>query len=129
MLPCLPALPAGTIIEVNVSELGLVTPGGKVVWGKYAQGELWGGPGQQCGHEDDRKYGSLGRERLAACSLELISHTALGAWLPACWNLSCQFIFVPVPAYFTACPSTFESGPSYPVLMHTSFRPHASTLQ
>jgi ribosome biogenesis protein NSA2 len=29
---------AGTIIEVNVSELGLVTPGGKVVWGKYAQG-------------------------------------------------------------------------------------------
>jgi len=27
----------GTIIEVNVSELGLVTPGGKVVWGKYAQ--------------------------------------------------------------------------------------------
>ena len=29
--------PAGTVIEVNVSELGLVTPGGKVVWGKYAQ--------------------------------------------------------------------------------------------
>ncbi|KAI0984841.1 hypothetical protein GJ496_003730 [Pomphorhynchus laevis] len=27
----------GTIIEVNVSELGLVTKGGKVVWGKYAQ--------------------------------------------------------------------------------------------
>lgn len=27
----------GTIIEVNVSELGLVTAGGKVVWGKYAQ--------------------------------------------------------------------------------------------
>jgi len=27
----------GTIVEVNVSELGLVTPGGKVVWGKYAQ--------------------------------------------------------------------------------------------
>ena len=24
----------GTVIEVNVSELGLVTPGGKVVWGK-----------------------------------------------------------------------------------------------
>lgn len=23
--------------QVNVSELGLVTPGGKVVWGKYAQ--------------------------------------------------------------------------------------------
>jgi ribosome biogenesis protein NSA2 len=27
----------GTIIEVNVSELGLVTQGGKVVWGKFAQ--------------------------------------------------------------------------------------------
>merc|ERR1711976_457266 len=27
----------GTILEVNISELGLVTPGGKVVWGKYAQ--------------------------------------------------------------------------------------------
>lgn len=27
----------GTIIEVNVSDLGLVTPNGKVVWGKYAQ--------------------------------------------------------------------------------------------
>lgn len=31
----------GTIIEVNVSELGLVTPGGKVVWGKYAQVRPW----------------------------------------------------------------------------------------
>lgn len=27
----------GTVIEVNISELGLVTQGGKVVWGKYAQ--------------------------------------------------------------------------------------------
>jgi len=27
----------GTIIEVNVSDLGLVTPNGKVVYGKYAQ--------------------------------------------------------------------------------------------
>ena len=27
----------GTVIEVNVSELGLVTQGGKVIWGKYAQ--------------------------------------------------------------------------------------------
>jgi len=27
----------GTVLEVNVSELGLVTPTGKVVWGKYAQ--------------------------------------------------------------------------------------------
>jgi hypothetical protein len=36
---CLPShhTYAGTIIEVNVSELGLVTPAGKVVWGKYAQ--------------------------------------------------------------------------------------------
>ena len=27
----------GTVLEVNVSELGLVTQTGKVVWGKYAQ--------------------------------------------------------------------------------------------
>ena len=27
----------GTVLEVNVSELGLVTNSGKVVWGKYAQ--------------------------------------------------------------------------------------------
>lgn len=27
----------GTVLEVNVSELGLVTQGGKVIWGKYAQ--------------------------------------------------------------------------------------------
>lgn len=27
----------GTVIEVNISELGLVTQGGKVIWGKYAQ--------------------------------------------------------------------------------------------
>nr|NVI75275.1 intronic protein 259 [Cucujiformia] len=26
----------GTVLEVNVSELGMVTQGGKVVWGKYA---------------------------------------------------------------------------------------------
>jgi ribosome biogenesis protein NSA2 len=30
-------LTKGTVIEVNVSELGLVTAGGKVVWGRYAQ--------------------------------------------------------------------------------------------
>lgn len=36
----------GTIIEVNVSELGLVTPGGKVVWGKYAQ--VSGARGRRC---------------------------------------------------------------------------------
>jgi len=30
-------LTKGTIIEVNVSELGLVTPAGHVVWAKYAQ--------------------------------------------------------------------------------------------
>ncbi|GAB5361909.1 hypothetical protein AAMO2058_000753300 [Amorphochlora amoebiformis] len=27
----------GAVLEVNVSDLGLVTPSGKVVWGKYAQ--------------------------------------------------------------------------------------------
>ncbi|KAI3331661.1 ribosome biogenesis protein nsa2 [Xylariaceae sp. AK1471] len=30
-------LTKGTILEVNVSELGLTTAGGKVVWGRYAQ--------------------------------------------------------------------------------------------
>lgn len=30
-------LTKGTIIEVNVSALGLVTNTGKVIWGKYAQ--------------------------------------------------------------------------------------------
>lgn len=47
---CVDRLRAGTIIEVNVSELGLVTPAGKVVWGKYAQ--VRGGPwglAEQCG--------------------------------------------------------------------------------
>jgi ribosome biogenesis protein NSA2 len=37
MYSSLGVITKGTIIEVNVSELGLVTPGGKVVWGKYAQ--------------------------------------------------------------------------------------------
>eukprot|EP01013_Petalomonas_cantuscygni_P036898 TRINITY_DN67628_c0_g1_i1.p2 TRINITY_DN67628_c0_g1~~TRINITY_DN67628_c0_g1_i1.p2 ORF type:complete len:262 (+),score=57.28 TRINITY_DN67628_c0_g1_i1:119-904(+) len=37
MFTSLGVLTKGAIIEVNVSELGLVTPGGKVVWGKYAQ--------------------------------------------------------------------------------------------
>lgn len=30
-------LSKGAIIEVNVHELGIMTPGGKIVWGKYAQ--------------------------------------------------------------------------------------------
>ena len=30
-------LTKGTVTEVNVSELGMVTSGGKVVFGKYAQ--------------------------------------------------------------------------------------------
>ena len=30
-------LTKGTVIEVNISELGMVTAGGKVVFGKYAQ--------------------------------------------------------------------------------------------
>jgi ribosome biogenesis protein NSA2 len=37
MYSSLGVITKGTIIEVNVSELGLVTPAGKVVWGKYAQ--------------------------------------------------------------------------------------------
>lgn len=37
MFTALGVLTKGTIIEVNISELGLVTQGGKVVWGKYAQ--------------------------------------------------------------------------------------------
>ncbi len=37
MFSALGCLTKGTVIEVNVSELGLVTPAGKVVWGKYAQ--------------------------------------------------------------------------------------------
>lgn len=30
-------LTKGTVIEVNVSELGMVAPNGRIVWGKYAQ--------------------------------------------------------------------------------------------
>lgn len=30
-------LSRGTVLEVNVSELGMVTTAGKVVWAKYAQ--------------------------------------------------------------------------------------------
>ena len=41
MFTTLGVITKGTIIEVNVSELGLVTPGGKVVWGKYAQVGHW----------------------------------------------------------------------------------------
>ncbi|XP_036355788.1 ribosome biogenesis protein NSA2 homolog isoform X3 [Octopus sinensis] len=37
MYTSLGVITKGTIIEVNVSELGLVTQGGKVIWGKYAQ--------------------------------------------------------------------------------------------
>ncbi|TXG58139.1 hypothetical protein EZV62_015968 [Acer yangbiense] len=37
MYTSLGVITKGTIIEVNVSELGLVTPAGKVVWGKYGQ--------------------------------------------------------------------------------------------
>jgi ribosome biogenesis protein NSA2 len=36
MYTSLGVITKGTIIEVNISELGLVTSGGKVVWGKYA---------------------------------------------------------------------------------------------
>ncbi|XP_074274976.1 uncharacterized protein LOC141599010 [Silene latifolia] len=37
MYTSLGVMTKGTIIEVNCSELGLVTPAGKIVWGKYAQ--------------------------------------------------------------------------------------------
>ncbi|KAK6017140.1 ribosomal protein S8e [Ostertagia ostertagi] len=37
MYTSLGVITKGTIIEVNVSELGMVTQGGKVVWGKFAQ--------------------------------------------------------------------------------------------
>ncbi|XP_046377981.1 ribosome biogenesis protein NSA2 homolog [Haliotis cracherodii] len=37
MYTSLGVITKGTIVEVNISELGLVTQGGKVVWGKYAQ--------------------------------------------------------------------------------------------
>ncbi|RWS17919.1 ribosome biogenesis protein NSA2-like protein [Dinothrombium tinctorium] len=37
MFTSLGVITKGTIIEINVSELGLVTQSGKVVWGKYAQ--------------------------------------------------------------------------------------------
>ena len=36
MYTTLGVITKGTVIEVNVSELGLVTQSGKVVWGKYA---------------------------------------------------------------------------------------------
>jgi ribosome biogenesis protein NSA2 len=37
MYTTLGVITKGAVIEVNVSELGLVTQSGKVVWGKYAQ--------------------------------------------------------------------------------------------
>lgn len=37
MYTSLGVITKGTVVEVNVSELGLVTQTGKVVWGKYAQ--------------------------------------------------------------------------------------------
>lgn len=37
MYTSLGVLSRGTIIEVNVSELGIVTTSGKVVWGRFAQ--------------------------------------------------------------------------------------------
>jgi ribosome biogenesis protein NSA2 len=37
MYTSLGVITKGTIIEVNVADLGLVTTTGKVVWGKYAQ--------------------------------------------------------------------------------------------
>ncbi|MES1901926.1 MAG: Ribosome biogenesis protein [Paramarteilia canceri] len=37
LMTTLGVITKGTILEVNVSELGMVTEGGKVVWAKYAQ--------------------------------------------------------------------------------------------
>lgn len=37
MYTSLGVITKGTVIEVNISEIGLVTQSGKVVWGKYAQ--------------------------------------------------------------------------------------------
>ncbi|MEN2497626.1 MAG: Ribosome biogenesis protein, partial [Marteilia pararefringens] len=37
LMTSLGVITKGTIIEVNVSELGMVTENGKIVWGKYAQ--------------------------------------------------------------------------------------------
>lgn len=37
MFTSLGVITKGTVVEVNISELGLVTQAGKVVWGKYAQ--------------------------------------------------------------------------------------------
>lgn len=37
MFTSLGVITKGTVLEVNISELGLVTQTGKVVWGKYAQ--------------------------------------------------------------------------------------------
>jgi len=37
MYTALGVITKGTVIEVNISELGLVTQSGKVIWGKYAQ--------------------------------------------------------------------------------------------
>ena len=37
MYTSLGVITKGTVIEVNVSELGLVTTTGRIVWGKYAQ--------------------------------------------------------------------------------------------
>lgn len=37
MYTSLGVITKGTVIEINISELGLVTQAGKVVWGKYAQ--------------------------------------------------------------------------------------------
>ncbi|XP_018333434.1 ribosome biogenesis protein NSA2 homolog [Agrilus planipennis] len=37
MYTSLGVITKGTVIEVNISELGLVTQAGKIIWGKYAQ--------------------------------------------------------------------------------------------
>jgi hypothetical protein len=60
-------LTKGTILEVNVSELGLVTTSGKVVWSKYAQ--VTNNPENDgCVNTVLRKYASLPDEQKLTCS-------------------------------------------------------------
>lgn len=70
MYSSLGVITKGTIIEVNVSELGLVTPGGKVVWGKYAQVSIHCTWGQGVGHGVRRWWG-LGSVCVLCASVSL----------------------------------------------------------
>ena len=77
MYTTLGVITKGTIIEVNVSELGLVTPGGKVVWGKYAQ-VRWRRGGRVL---------SCMRHSAARVWVSYLSATRAEAW---CWRPSLE---------------------------------------